>query len=471
MTDDFQLFADPDDGDSPIDPDVALVSAYLARELSPMQVLALEERLATDAGFRASMQPLIDLWAAPVASLEGGAAHHIPPLSGRERTESWQRFLEEQSQVGSEGQHTHRRVSMKRIAAVIGLAVLPMVSFAQVVVHAANNADAPGHTIARRIVAPFVDEAQTPKPRAEPRRPKPRTEAARPAPEANVPTPAAAPLPVVIDVLSALSPAQRPEPDRARIAELARQHQPAAVRGDSTLEYVVMVLDAADRYLWSTAGSGNFSIEVGGDSRTPQERSAYNREHRAEFRGAAGGGGRGGSEVRVISPSAATDTLSREFVLVPGIIARRLGRPDSSFVLRIDTAVLARQPGGRGRGAGVGASDSLAANVRLRMVEFGQSSRVAGGGRGGSRGVASDSAGASAPPTTYRSGWSTQSPLLNEAAGLNEPADGQSGITGLASASVASADMYVYPAGELAPRLLRIMVVHLVPGATWTGRF
>src|SRR3712207_4351549 len=156
MTDDFHLFCDPGDGDRPIDPDLALVSAYLARELSPMQVLALEERLATDAAFRASVQPLLDAWAAPVASLEGGAARRAWALSDVEREAGWRRLRREMPHTATaqEVPVTHRRIRMKRAAAVAALVVVPMASFAQAVIHAANNSDARGHAIARRIVAP-----------------------------------------------------------------------------------------------------------------------------------------------------------------------------------------------------------------------------------------------------------------------------------------------------------------------------
>ena len=58
-------------------------------------------------------------------------------------------------------------------------------------------------------------------------------------------------------------------PDRAKIAALAKQHQERAVKGDTAVDYIVMVLDATDKYVWSTIGSGNLSIEVAGDKRTP----------------------------------------------------------------------------------------------------------------------------------------------------------------------------------------------------------
>src|SRR5689334_10553695 len=125
MTDDFQLFANPDDEGSPIEADLSLITAYLARELSPMQVLAVEERLLSDAEFRAAVQPLIDAWASPVGSLGGQA--RSPSLTENERTQGWRRFQHEASTGGQMAPTTNRRVSMKRVAAVIGITVLPMV--------------------------------------------------------------------------------------------------------------------------------------------------------------------------------------------------------------------------------------------------------------------------------------------------------------------------------------------------------
>jgi hypothetical protein len=302
MTDDFHLFADPDDGEGPIDPDLALVSAYLARELSPMQVLALEERLATDSALRERVQPLIDAWSAPVASLEGGLARRVPPLSDMEKAESWRRFqLEEPNDVST----IRRRSSMTRIAAGIALIVLPMATLAQVVVYAANHADVPGHALAQRIVAPFVRGQETRELGTETGRVGANAVAPVPAQQtvSDSPSPSqiwnrvpagdpgadrvqrvAADLagPVIATPPQA-STVQRAKPDRAKIAALAKQHAPAVVRGDTAADYVLMVLDAADRYVWSTHGIGSLSIEVAGDTRTSEERAEFTREHRAEL--------------------------------------------------------------------------------------------------------------------------------------------------------------------------------------------
>jgi hypothetical protein len=90
--------------------------------------------------------------------------------------------------------------------------------------------------------------------------------------------------------------------------------------------------------------------------------------------------------------------------------------------------------------------------------------RVAGG-RGGS---ATDNV----TPGAYLSGWSgsRNGGHVNQAAGLRDHGSSESGISGLLSASVSSTEKYTYPAGDLAPQLLRILVVHLAPGTSWTGR-
>ena len=534
MTDDFHLFGDPDDGDRPIDPDLALMSAYIARELSPMQVLALEERLTTDASFRAAMQPLLDAWAAPVPSLDGGRSLRDPTLSEVEREATWRRFQRETSPVSAVRQVPQRRTTMKRAAAVIALVVVPMVSFAQVVRHAANNPDARGHAIAKRIVAPFARGGAAATSASQlggrtdvsPNAPRAReVDAGSLLPVITIPvfvleseqTPEKGQSPVLGALPAPVSPralgmttAQRREPNRARIAELAREHQPLVVNGDSAATYVVMVLDAADGYLWSTAGSGNLTIEVFGDTRTPTERREYNRQHYAEFWGsepppavargyaigaarsvrigtvavAPGDRVRGGGGDRGAAPVAQRDSSSTSRDISGAVMSRM--RRDSVLRVRIDTI---ERPGGVvGRAAGVGTG---AGGDSTRVVlRSGQPVAIGSGiGRGGGGGVArraergSGLGGGGAEGTspmlafdkddgTYRSGWygTPNSAPPNQAEGLTAPGNGESGIAGLPSTSVSSAETYYFPSGELAPRALKIMVVHLTPGAVWNPR-
>jgi RNA polymerase sigma factor (sigma-70 family) len=164
MTDDFQLF--PDGSDDAGDADAALIMAYLARELSPVQVAAVEERLATDAAFRESVWPIVEAWFHPRAFGAGSPARRsvTPAIVDA----GWQRFLTEPGPAergetataslrfwrGQSAEHnTGRRMpSMRRIAAVVALTVLPIVGCAQVVIYAANHVEVPGHAFARAIV-------------------------------------------------------------------------------------------------------------------------------------------------------------------------------------------------------------------------------------------------------------------------------------------------------------------------------
>jgi len=478
MTDDFHLFGDPSDGNEPIDPDVALVTAYLARELSPMQVIALEERLATDDAFRAEMQPLIDAWAAPVPSLEKGLALRTARLSMLERAESWRRFqLEgipaaptEALSLPEAPARTIRRISMKRVALLTAAIALPMVSFAEVVVYTANHAGAPGHGIAQRLVSAFTHTPPASNSRpdssqpghiasdlADGRVPRPLTATKSVAPESiktpetvAAPTPSA-PLPTVS------SPTPRPPsfPNRALIADLTRRYQPALVRGDTSAEYVVMVLDAADGYLWSTIGDGNLGIEVGADTRSAQERAAYTLEYRDEFWGNAyyaypAGRGRGfGGRGAAVSPDSQSGMAMR--AARGGLVTTtRIARGDTVFMLRYDS-LFVRFSNGRGV-VGQGA-------MRVDSVRF---------GRG--RGVL--------PPQNwtslssgYRAAWvgNAAGATVNRASGLEVPSAERAGIQGLVPSFVESAELYYFAPRELTSSNLRVMVVHLTPSATWRG--
>src|SRR5262245_1051278 len=92
MSTDFQLFAD-----GGVEADVALITAYLARELSLVQVIAIEERFARDASFREFARPLLTGWTFPrsldssprsAASISNGA---VPATQG-EIDAGWRRY-------------------------------------------------------------------------------------------------------------------------------------------------------------------------------------------------------------------------------------------------------------------------------------------------------------------------------------------------------------------------------------------
>src|SRR5690349_21590021 len=135
MTDDFQLF--DQSSDDPVDADIALITAYLARELSPVQIVAVEERLASDAAFRKKVGPILDAWVLPPAL---GAVHAGQgPLSRDEVETGWARYVGEHAELDAhEGprlvvdgaQRKQRKVSMTRIAAGIAAITLPMLALA-----------------------------------------------------------------------------------------------------------------------------------------------------------------------------------------------------------------------------------------------------------------------------------------------------------------------------------------------------
>jgi hypothetical protein len=80
----------------PIDPDIALLGDYLARELTDDQVAALEQRLATDDAFYEKAEPLLLLIGDGV-QLRAMLAHHFPKSRVRAAREplrwhGWQVF-------------------------------------------------------------------------------------------------------------------------------------------------------------------------------------------------------------------------------------------------------------------------------------------------------------------------------------------------------------------------------------------
>ncbi len=170
MTDDFDLF------DNVADPDIALVAAYLARELSIVQIVAVRNRLAADVAFREKVQPVIDGWTFPgsadarAAATAQSRATETTTLSAVEIEAGWRRHLAAPHQsdgpalparASGPGPLTlTRRPSMTRIAAMIALVVAPVVVSAQLVVYAAHHADAPGHRLALSLVS--VSERSTP---------------------------------------------------------------------------------------------------------------------------------------------------------------------------------------------------------------------------------------------------------------------------------------------------------------------
>ena len=136
------------------------------------------------------------------------------------------------------------------------------------------------------------------------------------------------------------------------------------------------------------------------------------------------------------------------------LFATRYATGDTVYTIQYDS-LLVRTTGGRGQWAyGVYALDSAGRGF---------------GGRG--RGVFGARYPGSAPGT-YSAGWvGPAAGNANRAQGLEIPLQAKSGIRGLESSSVESADTYFFAPGELARSALRVMVVHLTPGASWRGPF
>jgi hypothetical protein len=428
MTDDFVLFPDAA-GAGGFDDDIALVTAYLAGELSPVQILAVQDRLETDAAFRARVEPIIRAWIAPGARRPGVARH------ARARLLPIPAFLRASSTTTS-----NRSRTMKRVAAVIAIGVLPMVAVAQYVAFAAEHPGTPGHGIARWIF-PQLPGATLPS-------------SSRPL-IASGDAPLAQPLAHVpqrtieVTLESADQQQQQTTPTRARVAELVRQHQPMALRRDSA-DYVVLVVDSGGAYVWSTRGLGAVSIEAAGEPRGRGARVMYTTGYRdtAVARFSRRGGGdttrftlgyvirdtsRTMASLRVIdrlADSTRLDSLllQRRPLVTRDSTRRQLARDSGGYVVTLTRARVL---------------DSIASPARVRYQV------------------------ASAP---YQRWLFNAGSAVNSAPGLRAPGGGQSGIEGLPSSSVVRADSHTFEAGALAPARLDVLVVRLAPGTTWRGR-
>jgi hypothetical protein len=498
MTDDFQLF--DQSSDDPVDADIALISAYLARELSPVQIVAVEDRLASDIAFRKKVAPILDAWVMPTALSAVHAGQG--PLSRDEVEAGWTRYVGEHVELDAhegprlvvEGaQRKRRKISMTRIAAGIAAITLPVFALAQVVVYASKHPNVPGHSAAKEFMAPFVVE--------------PPTSDATPTPLPHKPPPAPVDVPIgrqldtktadvqrvaevvlpAAESLKALAPTpvaqtvpwQPSNPDRAKIMELVKQHMPEIVRGDTTADYALVLLDASDNYVWSTHGLGGVTLVIGGDKRTAAERAEFSFRNASQYSGvmvdsigrlgrvSRGGGGAGfaydsmvvaGRAGRGSVAAGERDTL--RFQRVPDSVIARIRDTVSGVIGRIDTA-RAGARGGLGGGGGRGGF-----------------ARGGGGGGGRASGAVAYGGFDVGPLDSGSYVLSIGAPIavggvrvpLNTAAGLQEPGRDESGIQGLKASSLTMVENYFFTRGQLAPRPLRVLVGHLAPGTRWTGR-
>jgi hypothetical protein len=88
--DDFLLFGPADGSSDAPSAEEVLISAYLAHELSPVQMAAVEERLSNDRPFRETVQPILDLWAVDRVPRVGA-----PVFTTANVEAGWIRFLDE----------------------------------------------------------------------------------------------------------------------------------------------------------------------------------------------------------------------------------------------------------------------------------------------------------------------------------------------------------------------------------------
>jgi hypothetical protein len=270
-------------------------------------------------------------------------------------------------------------------------------------------------------------------------------------------------------------------PDRLKIAAIANKHFPEVVRGDTAATYAVVVLDASDNYVWSTYGNGAVQLVIGADKRTPGERVDFMRKNSLEYSGTVsgarggGGGGFGGG-------GAAAGMLVRDTTIAAtGFGARGRGGVPDSIAGKLDSVRFSRA----GADGGVlTRGDSVVA--RMGAVTAG--ARAGGGGGAGGAMISRSAGGGAGVPAyggfkiagldsgSYVMGFNSPIAVggvqvpLNSAAGLQDPGNGESGIQGLKASALSMAEQYTFVPGQLAPQLLRILVVHLVPGTNWKGR-
>jgi hypothetical protein len=436
MTDDFRLFTDEAD----IDPDVAVISAYLAGELTLVQVTAVEERLVNDSAFRGKVQPVIDAWVQPVSFAPG--LTRLPParatndlLSRAEVDAGWDRYMRTREAVpaGPRIVPTHetapsnlrRTRTMTRIAAMIAAVALPVIGVAQAAVYAARHDTAPGHRIARAVVAPFLAQPSAPQP--VPSGPvatpedirigkalKPQRAESAGIPPASRPESPSSVLPPIASTRAApsapsfsVATPSLPAPDRKAIAALAERLQPDVVSGRILAGYIVILLDHNGNALWSTRGIGSVMLDVAGDTRSDADRAEFSRIYAKEF-----------------------GTASFDRSLVDDYVV--VSEQRSLEGLRLKDIPAVRDSSGKPRYA----KANVPGNTAIEP-----------------------------PPAGYRTGFAIVvnrgKISANSAEGLEIPRDGGSGIVGRPATSIARVDAYYFPKKEISPQLLQVYAVYL----------
>jgi hypothetical protein len=436
-----------------VDPDIGLIAAYLSRELTPIQIVAVQDRLASDAAFRGKAAPIMKAWLRP-GSFSSAERGGIPVVA-------------EPIALAVEQSHPHRRVTVQRIAALIALVVLPVLTFAQLALYRARHSAAPGPAGAQAIGSPLIEDR--PVVVAQPSQP---------------PTIVEGPLgrtPHLLERMPASAGADSANSgtggarssDKAAIAALVREQQPAVVRGEAVADYVVLALNASGQPVWSTHGRGGLMVQVGRGFRVEiAPRDSLGRP--LPF---------GSIVTNTYGPPFAPPRLMLDGVLVPlGVSLDSLMRLDIASVIVVRGAsadsLLGEPVTGKNRVI------ALFTKGWRRTSYTGSSAQLITGGRGNSDAVIGSTTGIvmyvvgsqaldviTGSNTLH--GWLPSavgsSGALNAGLGLQPSGSGRSGIIGLPSEFVTSTETYIFDRGELAPHALRVLVVHLTADAVSIG--
>ena len=118
----LHLVDETDGGGLPVDPDLSLIAAYVSRELSVHEIMAVEARLRADSAFRERVQFVLDSAALPISFAQefgvtpSGKAHapRLTPLELSRQREKLQ-----------------RKRTIKRVAAIVIVTAIPLVMLAQ----------------------------------------------------------------------------------------------------------------------------------------------------------------------------------------------------------------------------------------------------------------------------------------------------------------------------------------------------
>ncbi len=141
----LHLIDEAGDDELPADPDLSLLAAYVSRELSVVEIMAVEKRFRTDAAFRARVQAVLDIAALPVSF-----AHEFGVTALATTHAQRAGALD----IASQHKGVPTKGSMKRVAAIVIVTALPVVMLAQLAVYVAQRSAAPGSAIALSNAAP-----------------------------------------------------------------------------------------------------------------------------------------------------------------------------------------------------------------------------------------------------------------------------------------------------------------------------